>query len=121
MADKANDILTSEKVLGVLRQIEEHLEALRNGDHRAASRWLTIGEVAKELRLSRDTVERLIAAGKLRAAEVTTRAGRGTRHRYRVRRDWIDAFLANSAHPSHIPVRENRRPRQLRPRTDFIG
>jgi excisionase family DNA binding protein len=121
MADEANDILTSDEVLRVLRQIEEHLAALRNGAHSAASQWLTIDEVAEELRLSRDTIERLVAAGKLRAAEVTTRAGRGARRRYRVRRDWIDAFLANSAHPSHIPVRENRRPRQLRPRTDFIG
>jgi excisionase family DNA binding protein len=121
MADEANDILTSEKVLRVLQQIEEHLAALRNGNHGSASKWLTIGEVAGELRLSRDTVERLIAAGKLRAAEVTTRAGRGARRRYRVRRDWIDAFLDGSVRSPHIPVRETCRPRQLRPRTDFIG
>lgn len=120
MSDEANDNLASKEVLQVLRQIEEHLAALRNGAHGATSEWLTIGEVAEELRLSRDTIERLIAAGRLRAAEVTTEAGRGARHRYRIRRDWIDAFLADSVRPTQKPVRPNRRPPVLRSRIDFI-
>jgi excisionase family DNA binding protein len=121
MPDEANDIPASQEVLRVLRQIEEHLAALRNGAHNAASQWLTIDEVAKELRLSRDTVERLIAVGKLRAAEVSTSAGQGARHRYRVRRDWIDEFLDGSVRPSHKAVRDHPRSGRLRSRVDFIG
>jgi excisionase family DNA binding protein len=121
MPDEENDIPTSKEMLRVLRQIEEHLAALRNGAHNAASQWLTIDEVAEELRLSRDTIERLIMAGKLRAVEVSTSAGRGARRRYRVRRDWIGAFLSASVRPPQKPAREHRRPPASRTKIDFIG
>lgn len=121
MANDAGDNLANGEVLRLLRQIEEHLAALRYGARNAASTWLTIAEVAEELRLSRDTIERLIAAGKLRAAEVRTSAGRGARRRYRVRREWVDAFLADSISPLQRSVRKARRARELRPGIDFIG
>lgn len=69
MADEANGMLASDKVLRMLRQIEAHPAALRNGAHGAESQWLTIAQAAKELQVARDTVERLIAAGKLLATE----------------------------------------------------
>jgi excisionase family DNA binding protein len=121
MADESTDIPAGSEVLRVLLRIEEHLAALRNGAHAATSQWLTIDEVAEELRLSRETVERLIAAGRLRAAELTTQAGRGVRRRHRIRRDWMEAFLIESAQPSQKSARKCRRPRASRTRIDFIG
>ncbi len=120
MLQTGNDKPESAELLRVLQQIEAHLAAIRHAAPPPDRRWFTVEEVAKELRLSRDTVERLIAAGKLRAAELTTQAGRGVRHRYRVRRDWVDAFLADSVRPPQKPVRENRHPPELRSRIDFI-
>ena len=111
----------TDELLPVLQQIEAHLSAIRDAALRPERQWLTIGEVAEQLHLSRDTVERLIAAGKLKAAELSTRAGRGVRHRYRVHRNWVDAFLADSVRPPQKSTRERRRPPQLRSTVDFIG
>lgn len=52
----------------------------------ARSRFLTVAEVAKELRVSSMTVYRLIKAGDLAAVRV----GKS----YRIREDDVDAFLA---------------------------
>ncbi|MBU0719222.1 MAG: excisionase family DNA-binding protein [Planctomycetes bacterium] len=121
MTRSAKENPGSAELLRVLRQIEAHLAAIRHAALAPARQWLTVDEVAKELCLSRDTVERLIAAGKLPAAHVTTRAGRGTRRRYRVRRDWIDTFLTDSVRSLQKPAREHRRPPALRTNVDFIG
>ena len=51
----------------------------------ANSQFLTVGEVARVLRVSNMTVYRLIRAGELRAARV----GRG----YRIRESEVDAYL----------------------------
>lgn len=111
----------SGELLRVLQRIEAHLTAIRHAVPPPARQWFTVDEVAEELHVSRDTVERLIAGGKLRAAELTTQAGRGARHRYRIRRDWVDAFLTGSVRAPQKPVRENRRSPKLRSRIDFIG
>lgn len=84
---------TTEDLLHVLQQIEAHLAALRSGTVSARPDWLTVDEVARELKLSRDSVERLIAVGRLRAAEVTGVPGRGRRRRLRIHRDWVAEFL----------------------------
>jgi excisionase family DNA binding protein len=120
MADKTTDIPAGNEVLRVLQRIEEHLAALRNGAHPAANRWLTIDEAAEELQLSQDTLERLIASGQLKAAELTTHAGRGFRRRYRVRRDWLDAYLLGTVRSKAQTRRGRRRATKNQPRIDFI-
>lgn len=60
---------------------------------------LTVGEVAAEARISKQTVSRLIISGKLKAENV----GAGTTKHYRIRRSWLDAFHAGpppAQHPS---------------------
>ena len=121
MDDQVHEIPASNEVLHVLRKIEEHLAALRSDADGTADEWLTLDEVAEELRVSRDTIERMIAAGKLRAAEVSTSAGGGARRRYRVRRAWIDASLAGLARPPEKTGRARRRSRTPRTDVDFIG
>lgn len=120
MNQSTNITLSNGEVLQVLQQIEAHLAALRQGAAAVRPEWLTVEEVAKELRLSRDSVERLIACGRLQAAEVTGVPGRGHRRRYRVLREWIELFLKTSANRQET----NRTTRRSFPRKsstiDFI-
>ncbi len=97
-------------LVALLARIEAHLDAIRNAHETANHEWLTVAEVAAELRVSRATVERLIHAGHLQAATITTSQGRGSRHRFRVRRAWIDAFLESQSTPKPHAQRP-RRPR----------
>lgn len=120
MIPDPNTTPTSAEMLHVLQQIEAHLAALRAGTTSARPDWLTIDDVAAELKLSRDSVERLIACGRLKAAEVTGAAGRGRRRRFRVHRDWVGDFLkASVRHRAAAPV--SRRGRSVSDATiDFI-
>lgn len=104
-----------------LRRIEEHLAAIRQQQEGSSRTWLTVEDVAHELQVSRDTVERLIAFGKLKAAPITTSEGSGIRKMYRIKAEWLDGFLL-----SLVP--RNATDYAIRPRresrsggTDFIG
>jgi excisionase family DNA binding protein len=62
------------------------------------SRWLTVGEVARLLRVSRDTVERWIHNGNLRAVNVGTRSTLASRRRsWRVSAESLEGFLEGRA------------------------
>ncbi len=120
MHDSTPTTPTNEDLLHVLQQIEAHLAALRMGTTSARADWLTVDEVARELKLSRDSVERLIACGRLQAAEVTGIGGRGRRRRFRMHRDWVDAFLNASVKLRAAPP-QTRRSRSVSNATiDFI-
>lgn len=60
-------------------------ESTRSGE--ARSRFMTVGEVAEELRVSNMTVYRLVQSGDLRAVRV----GRS----YRIRPTDVDQYLAH--------------------------
>ena len=106
----------------VLIQIEEHLAALRAERARSLEDWLTVEEVAKALKLSRDTIERLIGTGQLRAAAIETPKGRGKRRRHRVRRDWMEEFMQKRITPRTSPIQTTTRHRKrFKPDHDFIG
>ena len=108
-------------LLQVLLRIEAHLAAMRPGGPSPVAQWLTVDQVARELSLSRDTIERWVASGRLQAAELTTSAGCGRRRRYRIRREWLENFLAESVHLHSDGDRKHERRRRLRARVDFIG
>lgn len=120
MIPDPNTTPTSAEMLHVLQQIEAHLAALRHGSAAPRPDWMTVEEVASELRLSRDSVERLIACGRLQAAEVTGVAGRGRRRRFRVRREWIDDFLKASVKHRAITPTTRRSPTRNGSTIDFI-
>jgi excisionase family DNA binding protein len=103
-----------------LQQIERHLAAIRDQLQAAPREWLTVEEAAQELRVSRDTVERAISAGHLKAIQIATTNGRGRRFRYRVRRAWIDDFCLQHVKSGAV-VKASRRKRRTRPLVDFIG
>jgi excisionase family DNA binding protein len=52
--------------------------------------YLTTGDVARELKLSIETVRRLIRSGALRASPLSDKPGRAG---YRIRRADLEAFL----------------------------
>lgn len=108
------------QVIRVLERIEAHLAALRNGATQQAREWLTIRDAAEVLKVSSDTIERLIAGGKLQASEIATGEGTGMRHRYRIRRAWLDAFLLAGA---NAPPSRSQRSQITRGAgsIDFIG
>jgi excisionase family DNA binding protein len=68
------------------------MKAMANQDHN--SRWLTIQEVALRLHVSRDTVERWINTGSVRAVDVSGRLGKKSRRpMWRISTESLDAFL----------------------------
>jgi len=82
------------------------------------SRWLTVGEVARHLRVSRDTVERWIYNGNLRAVNVGTRSTLVSRRRcWRVSVESLEAFLEGRASPLPLPPSPKIR---TAPATDVI-
>jgi len=51
--------------------------------------WMTVDEVAKRLRYSKETVRRLLRSGELRGMQLSKRAG------WRVRARDVDDFIAS--------------------------
>lgn len=56
---------------------------------RPADPWLTVNEIATELRISRMTAYRLCERGELRSKRVG--------HSLRIRQSWLDAYLGDPA------------------------
>jgi excisionase family DNA binding protein len=106
----------------VLEQIEAHLAALRNDQANSPQEWLKVDEAAEYLKVSRDTIERLIASGQMRAAAIDTPNGCGRRSRYRIRRDWLDDYMVNKAGKARgaVEMALSRR-RRLKLSHDFFG
>lgn len=100
-----------EEIAATLQRIEEHLAAIRESQNASFRQWLTMEDVAEELQVSKDTVERLVCAGHLKATILTTSRGKGWRRRYRIHRDWVAEFLLASvkqALPAKKSVRQSR-------------
>jgi excisionase family DNA binding protein len=83
-------------------------------NHDGDLQWLTIQEVAARLHVSRDTVERWINAGSIRAVDVGGRRGKESRRSsWRVSSQNLEAFLEARANmrQAHVPkVRRSVRP-----------
>ncbi len=105
-------------VAAILQRIEEHLAAVLRAQASATATWLTIHDVARELQVSRDTVERLIGAGELRAAKLSTSASKRCRFRYRIHRSWLNEFLTSQVDAINKDKTSARRHSNG---TDFIG
>jgi excisionase family DNA binding protein len=93
---------------------------MREDAAQARSGWLTPNEAAAELKVSRDTIERLVASGQLQAAELNTDKGHGQRHRYRIHRDWLDEFMQHRA-KRKASSPEPRRPRRAKRNVRYVA
>ena len=123
MADDQNNRISSERLAEALERLEEQLSSRRSDQVKSPHDWLTIEEVAEELRLSRDSIERLVGSGQMKAAAIDTPRGKGRRSRIRNRREWIDEFMQTRVRPSAPPVRSmpHRRRRKRDSAPDFVG
>ena len=74
-----------------------------------AKGWLTIQEVADLLKVSRDTVERWINAGCLRAVDVSARNSSPRRRTWRVSSASLDRFLETRVNVAPMPERTTHR------------
>lgn len=110
----------SANLLCILRKIEAHLAALRAEATTPSRSWLTVSEAANLLQVSRDTIERMITAGQLRAARLDTKQGRGDRTRYRIHRDWTDECLSETRPQVRNGQQFKRRRGKSQP-IDYIG
>lgn len=102
-----------------LREIADHLAAIRAAQSNGTREWLTVSDVANELQVSKDTVERLIAGGALKVAVLRTTKGRGRRRRCRIRREWVSDLLLKNVQSPHgvASARRRLKPDQV---PDFI-
>ena len=86
------------------------IQAIDN--HGQGSRWLTIQEVALRLHVSRDTVERWINTGEIRAVDVSGRRGKSPcRSSWRISVKGLEAFIESRTNrlPTNLPpTRRNR-------------
>ncbi|HSA29792.1 MAG TPA: excisionase family DNA-binding protein [Phycisphaerae bacterium] len=122
MAKDQHDRASASSLVRVLEQIEEHLAALRTNRPAWHNEWLTVEEAARQMKLSRDTIERLIGSGQLKAAAIDTPRGKGRRRRFRIQREWVDEFMRARV-GSSVPIVHSLSRRRRRARTDhdFIG
>ncbi len=74
---------------------------------RSIKEWMTLPEIAREIRIRQATVAGWIRSGALPAYDVST----GRRPRYRIRRADLDAFLERRA-VVPTPATPIRRPRR---------
>jgi excisionase family DNA binding protein len=122
MDEAAKDISVGRQMLEKLSEIAQHLAILRSQVHNPPREWLTIGETARELQLSIDTIQRLIHSGKLKAARLETEKVQGRRCRYRIHREWIIELmnsLVSQKVPELRPLKSNR-PNRSVDKMDFI-
>lgn len=109
-------------VARILERIEEHLAILKRQHASPTQDWLTIAEAASLMKVSRDTIERLVASGEIQSASIKTSKGRGRRSLHRIRRDWLEDYLVSRAGNARSPeVRPRPRRRRLRLDHDFFG
>ena len=83
------------------------------GSQPEGKNWLTIQEVADLLKISRDTVERWINTGCLRAVDVSARNSSPRRRTWRVSSGSLETFLETRANGAPIPKRTM--PRRKKP------
>lgn len=114
------------QTINCLRRIAEAIEAIAEDVARRSREWLDPADVAEEIRVSSDTVKRLMDEGRLRYKCIRTRQGSGKRGLRRVKRAWLDEYMnkseAAAVRPavSPTPGRRKHRTTDLE-EVDYIG
>ena len=77
-----------------LVRTERFFDMLQRVRRPSASDWLTVGEVASELRISKTIVYRLVRSGELEAVDIAETNGRiAQRGHYRIKRTSLNRYL----------------------------
>lgn len=78
----------------LLTHMSRFFDMLETGRRSQGSDWLTVGEVAKELKISKSIVYRLIRKGELEAVDLVDNKGKIVRKgHYRITRSSLNQFL----------------------------
>ena len=97
--------------------VEAALPAADDSTESAGKNWFTVREVMMQLQVSRDTVERWIHSGQLRAVNVGAVPHHGVgRASWRVGATQLDEFLATRASLAPLPAT----PKIHRRKTDVV-
>ena len=85
--------------------------------------WLTVDDIASELKLSKSIVYRLIRSGELQAVNIVDTGHRiATKGHYRIRRSSLENYLEiKKVHPLPAASNRNRGPRQFPKVKNHLG
>lgn len=99
----------------MLRNLERFVDMLQRTRTHSAQ-WLTVDDVAAELKLSKSIVYRIIRNGEMTAINVVETAGRmAQKGHYRVKREWLDKYIdqktvVKTPQQRNRPVRSRKMP-----------
>ena len=106
----------------MLRNLERFADMLQRTRTHSAQ-WLTVDDVAAELKLSKSIVYRIIRNGEMTAINVVETAGRmAQKGHYRVKREWLNKYIDQKT-VVKIPQQRNRpvRSRKMLPVKNYLG
>jgi predicted DNA-binding protein YlxM (UPF0122 family) len=88
-----------------------------------ADEWLTVEEIAQELKLSKSIVYRLIRNGELEAVNLVETDGYiAQKGHYRIKRQCLDRYLEQKkVKPLHVKSQQPHRPRHLPKVKNHLG
>ena len=107
----------------LLTHMERFFNMLENARRLPTSDWLTVEEIAKELKISKNVIYRLIRNGELEAVNIVgTNGGISQRGHYRIKRSSLNKYLeAKKVNPMpDEPIRISR-PRQFPKVKNHLG
>ncbi|MFC1675954.1 helix-turn-helix domain-containing protein [Planctomycetota bacterium] len=74
--------------------MERFFDMLNIARRSTASDWLTVDDIAKELKVSKSIVYRLIRHGELEAVDIVETNGEiAKKGHYRIKRSWLNQYL----------------------------
>jgi len=96
----------------LLANLERFFTMLETARHDPQEQWLTVEDVAKELKISRSIVYRLIRNGELEAVNiVANQAEFRQKGHYRVKRSCLNEYLASRRIKRQPSAKKRSRPR----------
>ena len=107
----------------LLVHLNRFFEMLDSAKRVSKDEWLTVEEVANELKLSKSIVYRLIRNGEIEAVNLVDADGRtAQKGHYRIKRLCLDSYLeVKKVKPRHIKSQPPRRPRHLPKVKNHLG
>lgn len=106
----------------LLASLGRFFELLRTAPGAPDTEWLTVEEVAQELKISKSIVYRIIRSGELEAVDIVNTPGRvaGKGH-YRIRRSSLNDYLQDKRVRPDSPTPQRPRPRRYPPVKNHLG
>jgi excisionase family DNA binding protein len=91
----------------MLRGLERFIDMLQR-TRMHACQWLTVDDVAAELKISKSIVYRIIRNGEMTATNVVETGGRmAQKGHYRIKREWLESYIEQKMVKS-VPVEKQK-------------